>query len=76
MVLTRLQAKQANKQTNKQMVLTRLQAKQQQQQQQPQQQQKQQQPQPQHKINFIEASTEWRKNKIKRENCTFEYIFI
>ena len=66
MVLTRLQAKQANKQTNKQMVLTRLQAKQQQ----PQQQQ------PQHKINFIEASTEWRKNKIKRENCTFEYIFI
>ena len=75
MVLTRLQAKQANKQTNKQMVLTRLQAKQQQQQQQQKQQQPQQQ-QPQHKINFIEASTEWRKNKIKRENCTFEYIFI
>ena len=57
------------------MVLTRLQAKQQQQQQQKQQKQQQQTKQ-HHKINFIEASTEWRKNKIKRENCTFEYIFI
>ena len=26
------------------------------------------------KIDFIDASIEWRKNKIKRENCTFEYI--
>ena len=26
------------------------------------------------KIDFIDASFEWRKNKIKRENCTFEYI--
>ena len=27
-----------------------------------------------HNIDFIDASIEWRKNKIKRENCTFEYI--
>jgi len=27
-----------------------------------------------HRIDFIDASIEWRKNKIKRENCTFEYI--
>ena len=27
-----------------------------------------------HQIDFIDASIEWRKNKIKRENCTFEYI--
>ena len=27
-----------------------------------------------HNINFIDASIEWRKNKIKGENCTFEYI--
>ena len=26
-------------------------------------------------IDFIDASIEWRKNKVKRENCTFEYIF-
>jgi hypothetical protein len=52
------------------MVLTRLQAKQQQAKQQQQQQAHT------HKINFIEASIEWRKNKIKRENCTFEYIYI
>ena len=26
------------------------------------------------KIDFIDASFEWRKNKIKRENCTFEYV--
>jgi hypothetical protein len=26
------------------------------------------------KIDFIDASIEWRKNKIKRENCTFEYV--
>jgi hypothetical protein len=51
------------------MVLTRLQAKQQQAKQQQQQAHT-------HKINFIEASIEWRKNKIKRENCTFEYIYI
>jgi hypothetical protein len=25
-------------------------------------------------IDFIDASIEWRKNKIKRENCTFEYM--
>ena len=25
-------------------------------------------------IDFIDASIEWRKNKIKRENCTFEYV--
>ena len=25
-------------------------------------------------IDFIDASTEWRKNKIKGDNCTFEYI--
>jgi hypothetical protein len=24
-------------------------------------------------IDFIDASIEWRKNKIKRDNCTFEY---
>ena len=27
-----------------------------------------------HSIDFIDASIEWRKNKIKRGNCTFEYI--
>jgi len=27
-------------------------------------------------IDFIDASIEWRKNKVKRENCTFEYIYI
>jgi len=27
-----------------------------------------------HQIDFIDASIEWRKNKIKRENCTFEYM--
>lgn len=27
-------------------------------------------------IDFIDASKEWRKNKKKCENCTFEYIFI
>lgn len=27
-----------------------------------------------HQFDFIDASIEWRKNKIKRENCTFEYI--
>jgi hypothetical protein len=27
-----------------------------------------------HIIDFIDASIEWRKNKIKRDNCTFEYI--
>jgi hypothetical protein len=27
-----------------------------------------------HRIDFIDASIEWRKNKIKRENGTFEYI--
>ena len=27
-------------------------------------------------IDFIDASIEWRKNKIKGENCTFEYIFL
>ena len=26
------------------------------------------------KIDFIDASIEWRKNKIKRENCIFEYM--
>ena len=64
------------------MVLTRRQAIQQQQQQQQQEPHPQSQPHPQqqsshrhqHKINFIEASVEWRRNKIKRENCTFEYI--
>ena len=25
-------------------------------------------------IDFIDASTEWRKNKIKGDYCTFEYI--
>jgi hypothetical protein len=29
---------------------------------------------PHHIIDFIDASIEWRKNKIKRDNCTFEYI--
>jgi len=29
---------------------------------------------PHHNISFIDASIEWRKNKIKKENCTFEYI--
>jgi hypothetical protein len=27
-----------------------------------------------HGIDFIDASKEWRKNKIKYDNCTFEYI--
>jgi hypothetical protein len=27
-----------------------------------------------HNIDFIDASIEWRKNKVKKENCTFEYI--
>jgi hypothetical protein len=27
-------------------------------------------------IDFIDASKEWRKNKKKCENCTFEYILI
>ena len=31
-------------------------------------------PPPCNMIDFIDASTEWRKNKIKRDNCTFEYI--
>ena len=66
------------------MAFTRNQAKQQQQHQQQQQQQHQQQQQPQNTnktyctytpIDFIDASIEWRKNKVKRENCTFEYIF-
>jgi hypothetical protein len=66
------------------MAFTRTQAKEQQQ-----QQQSQNQPQdfpkninttstpksrPHHIIDFIDASIEWRKNKIKRDNCTFEYI--
>ena len=29
-----------------------------------------------HKINFIDASIEWRKNKLKKESCVFEYICI
>ena len=29
-----------------------------------------------HNINFIDASKEWRKNKVKHTNCTFEYIWI
>lgn len=52
-----------------------------------QQQQQQQQPQKQpqtlnqiaianHKIDFIDASIEWRKNKVKRESCCFEYIRV
>jgi hypothetical protein len=31
---------------------------------------------PSHGIDFIDASKEWRKNKIKYDNCTFEYIWI
>ena len=31
-------------------------------------------PLPHHMIDFIDASIEWRKNKIKGDNCTFEYI--
>lgn len=27
-------------------------------------------------IDFTDASKEWRKNKIKCDNCTFEYIWI
>ena len=27
-------------------------------------------------IDFTDASKEWRKNKIKYDNCTFEYIWI
>ena len=29
-----------------------------------------------HGIDFIDASKEWRMNKIKYGNCTFEYIWI
>lgn len=29
-----------------------------------------------HGIDFIDASTEWRMNKITYGNCTFEYIWI
>lgn len=29
---------------------------------------------PHNMIDFIDASIEWRKNKIKGDNCTFEYI--
>ena len=64
------------------MAFTRKQAKQQQQQQQEQEQQhlknikhmQQKHEKHNHRIDFIDASIEWRKNKIKRENCTFEYI--
>ena len=51
------------------MAFTRKQAKQQQQ-----QEQRQRVRQNSHQIDFIDASMEWRKNKIKRENGTFEYI--
>ncbi len=66
------------------MAFTRKQAKQQQEQQQQQQQLQEHLQFPQHiqknrdkyshQIDFIDASIEWRKNKIKRENCTFEYV--
>lgn len=59
------------------MAFTRKQAKQQQQQQQDQelhQYIQQNLHKNSHQIDFIDASIEWRKNKIKRENCTFEYI--
>ncbi len=52
------------------MAFTRKQAKQQKEQ----QEQRQCVRQNSHQIDFIDASIEWRKNKIKRENCTFEYI--
>ena len=52
------------------MAFTRKQAKQQQEQ----QEQRQCVRQNSHQIDFIDASIEWRKNKIKRENCAFEYI--
>ena len=29
-----------------------------------------------HKINFIDSSIEWRKNKVKKESCVFQYIYI
>jgi hypothetical protein len=29
-----------------------------------------------HGIDFIDASKEWRKNKIKYDNVTFEYIWM
>ena len=29
-----------------------------------------------HGIDFIDASKEWRMNKISYDNCTFEYIWI
>jgi len=29
-----------------------------------------------HGIDFIDASIEWRKNKVKKESCVFEYISI
>ena len=69
------------------MAFTRSQAKKQQEQseqsEQPNQKQKQQYPQVKNtdriqyhdiQIDFIDASIEWRKNKIKGENCTFRYI--
>jgi len=66
------------------MTVTRSQAKKQQQLQQLQHmQQKQQYPQVKNinriqyhhtPIDFIDASNEWRKNKIKGENCTFRYV--
>ena len=31
---------------------------------------------PSHGIDFIDASKEWRKNKIKYDNGTFEYIWM
>ncbi len=42
--------------------------------QQPQPQPQQSQPLKKHQFDFIDASKEWRKNKIKQENCTFVYI--
>lgn len=29
-----------------------------------------------HGIDFIEASKEWRKNKVKLDNCTFHYMLL
>jgi hypothetical protein len=52
------------------MAFTRKQAKQQKEQ----QEQRQCVRQNSHQIDFIDSSIEWRKNKIKRENGTFEYI--
>lgn len=31
---------------------------------------------PSHGVDFTDASKEWRRNKIKYDNCTFEYIWI